>query len=205
MAEFKGAPPILAIDGAAAWLIPNAPRGGRAHYQLASEKLSATLGRSVVVSQRPSGRPRLDAPDLELGVSLSYRDGSLLVGYSAHHAVGADIEPDDPGLDPIALAKDHFAAAEALAIANERDVTAQRDLFFRLWVAKEAVLKATGRGIYDGLDQPDFSGALATLQQDGAELRFATASRAPPGRAAVSTIKQAGAPALYLGLARLDV
>lgn len=198
------ASPVLKIGDAQALLVIGAPRGGRAHYQLASERLSAAMGRAIIVSQRPSGRPRLDAPDPELGVSLSYRDGALLIGYSLTSAVGVDIEPDDETLDPLALARAHFTAAEADAIARIDDAGARRDLFLRLWTAKEAVLKATGRGVYDGLDQPDLSGALDALQDDGRTVIMAPSPRIPASRAACSRIGQAHGPALYLALARLD-
>lgn len=196
--------PVLTLPDATAWLILNAPRGGRAHYQLASEYLTAATGRTIIVSQRPSGRPKLDAPHPELGVSLSYRDGALLVGYSPARNVGVDIEPDDETLEPLQLARDHFAAAEAEIIAREKSAAAQRDLFLRLWVAKEAALKATGRGVYDGLDEPDFSGALVTLCNDGAVVSFTASPRVPAGMVAVMRVALRNGPMLYLGLATIN-
>lgn len=195
--------PVLTLPDASAYLILRAPRGGAAHHQLASDLLSAATGRKIAVSRRPSGRPRLDAPDRELGVSLSYRDGALLVGYSATRNVGADIERDDEAIDAPTLARDHFAAREAALVAARKDVAAQRDLFFRLWVAKEAVLKATGRGVHDGLDEPDFSSALAALGEDGAVVSFGASTRVPAGAVAVTRMAFADAPAFYLGLATI--
>ncbi|MBN9062388.1 MAG: hypothetical protein BGP06_06000 [Rhizobiales bacterium 65-9] len=196
--------PVLALPQASAYLIPGAPRGGRAHYQLASETLSAAAGRAIAVGRRPSGRPRLDAPDAELGVSLSYRDGALLVGYSPTHQVGVDIEPDDEALDVQSLARDHFAPREAVAVASMKSIAAQRDLFLRLWVAKEAVLKATGRGVHDGLDQPDFGGSLAALGADREAVPFDASSRVPAGSVIVARVAAADAPALYLALATIN-
>lgn len=195
---------IIEVGDARAFLLSGAPRGGRAHYQLASECLSAATGRAIIVSQRPSGRPRLDAPDLELGVSLSYRDGALLIGHSPTRPVGADIEPDDETLDPLALARDHFAADEAAAIADLNDAAARRDLFLRLWAAKEAVLKITGRGVYDGLDEPDFAGRLDALRRNGGVIAMTPSARVPAVSVAVARLEQTNGPKLYLALARLD-
>lgn len=196
--------PILTIADATAFLLTGAPRGGRAHYQLASDLLSAWTGRSIVVSQRPSGRPKLDAPHVELGVSLSYRDGALLIGHSPTRAVGADIEPDDDSLDALRLARDHFTSGEARVIEAERDNGARRDLFLRLWVAKEAILKATGRGVYDGLDEPDFTTTIAALRDNARPFAFAASKRVSAGSAAVTTVAPSVGPILYLALARLD-
>lgn len=195
--------PIITLPHAAAYLLYNVPRGGRVHYQRASECLSAAHGRAIIVSQRPSGRPKLDAPDIELGVSLSYRDGALLVGYSSSHRVGVDLEPDDESLHAVQLARDHFAADEARAIAAEPSVAARRDLFLRLWVAKEAVLKATGRGVYDGLDQPDFARNFSQLTT-AAPTEFAAAGRIPAGVVVTRALSQEDAPTLYIALAQLE-
>ncbi len=195
--------PLLTLGDAAAFLIPGVGRGGRAHYMAASACLSAYAGREIVVAQRSSGRPRLDRGGPELGVSLSWRDGFLLVGYSPTTHVGVDIEPDDPTLDPHQLARDHFARPEADLIAAEKTPAAQRDLFLRLWVAKEAILKTTGRGVYDGLDEPDLSAFAANLRLDGSSIMRAASARAPAGGLTVASHETAGAPALYLALARL--
>ncbi|MET0529350.1 MAG: 4'-phosphopantetheinyl transferase superfamily protein [Microvirga sp.] len=183
-----------------AYLLREVPKGGRAHYAQASALLSFAMNREIVVAQRPSGRPRLAGAEPELGVSLSWRDGSLLVGYSPTANVGVDLEPDDATLDAIQLAQDHFSSGEAEAISNAAD---PRDLFLRLWVAKEAILKATGRGVYDGLDEPDLARCIVFLRGE-TPFEIPASSRAPAGSAVVKRIV-CGEPALFVALSRLDV
>lgn len=171
---------------------------------IAQAHLRAATGLDdLSISRRPSGRPRLAPPYPELGVSLSARDGLLLAGVSTHAAVGVDLEVDTPGLDPASLAADHFATGEADAIAAHGP-DAARDLFLRLWVAKEAVLKISGRGVYDGLAAPDLSGHLERLADDGAVLHFPATATLPALRLATRRLATDGRPAIFCALAVAD-
>jgi 4'-phosphopantetheinyl transferase len=198
------ADPVLRLDDAAAWLLRDVGRGGRTHYERASQRLTAATGQNVVVAQRPSGRPRLGEGGPELGVSLSWRDGTLLVGYSPRCAVGADIEADDPALDALTLARDHFAAAESRFVEAQPSAPAQRDLFLRLWVAKEAILKATGRGVYDGLDEPDLTPAIDGVRANARPFAFGPTAWVPKGLCVVAAHPDARVGRFYLALARLE-
>ena len=85
--------------------------------------------------------------------------------HSGHHAVvaltrdlelGVDIEQAREGVHVLELAQRFFSPSEAeeLAACDE----AERDqLFLRLWCAKEAVLKALGRGLAFGLGRVEFA------------------------------------------------
>src|SRR5690606_12257225 len=107
-------------------------------------------------------------------------------------------------LDAVGLAGDHFSAGEARAVAAQKNPAAQRDLFFRLWTAKEAALKTTGRGVYDGLDEPDLAFAIDQLRADGAVLAFSASSRLPGGRRATRRIADRNGGEAYLARAIAD-
>lgn len=157
--------------------------------RLAAAALRATTCRTdIAISRRPSGRPRLAPPYPELGVSLSRRGGLLLAGFSPTAPVGVDLELWDDGLDTVRLAADHFAPAEAgaVAAASSRAVAIERLL--RLWVAKEAVLKATGRGIYDGLGAPDLASVLDALCADARPVALPSAAPLPAFAVAVTRL-----------------
>ena len=157
---------LLTIGTAAAFLADGIADNASARDTAATNILSRHAGSPVIVQRRPSGRPCLLPPWPALSVSLSYRDGMLLIGFSPAQAVGVDIERDDPALNVRQLAADHFSRDESAAFHALTDNDAQV-LFLRLWTAKEAVLKATGRGIADGLIRPDFGRCLTTLCHDG--------------------------------------
>lgn len=157
----------------------------------------------LMIARRPSGRPRLLPPYPELGVSLSHRPGLLLAGFSPDCQVGVDVETASPGLDASRLAADHFAPAECTAVARAAATSADEalDLFLRLWVAKEAILKATGRGVFDGLDAPDLSADVPGLRRGAAVLQSPTTARLPAAAFAVSRSRVADGSSAYIALA----
>lgn len=159
---------VLRSGLAIALLAHDSPGDPGARNDFASKMLQRATGLpDIVVCRRPSGRPRLAPPHLELGVSLSRRDRHVLIGFAPDCPVGVDLEIDHgaitPSLDPIRLARDHFSRDEAEVVSSHAPAAA-RDLFLRLWVAKEAMLKATGRGLFDGLHQPNLAMHVAELR-----------------------------------------
>lgn len=75
-----------------------------------------------------------------------------LIGVSAEGEIGVDLQIMLPKPHCLKLAKRFFALQEVeqLEGLEEKERT---KLFYQLWTAKEAFLKATGQGISGGLDQ----------------------------------------------------
>ena len=84
--------------------------------------------------------------------NLSHCSGRMLLAIAANSDIGVDLENEQDGSHVGEIAARFFVAAEFVAIMacpeSERVAT-----FFRYWVAKEAVLKATGAGLGIPLDQ----------------------------------------------------
>ena len=111
------------------------------------------------------GRPRLEAPYARHDVSWSHSGDGLLIARGKDVALGIDLEQSKPRPRALDLARRYFAASEAAWLATLPD-TARDAAFLRLWCAKEAVLKAHGRGLAFGLDKLAFAehaGYLALL------------------------------------------
>jgi 4'-phosphopantetheinyl transferase len=90
-----------------------------------------------------TGKPRLDPPS-PLRFNLSHSGDVALVAVAAGREVGVDVEAVKRGRDVAGLARRTLLASERAAVMEAPD----RDLaFHRHWVAKEAFVKATGRGI----------------------------------------------------------
>ena len=182
---------VLTLESAIALFSEGLPEDGSTRDRAATTALRQATGRDdIAIERRESGRPRLNAPYPELGVSLAGCGGILLIGFSPTDRVGVDLEPEDsvPITDVGRLSADHYALAEARAVQSSGPTSRARDLFLRLWVAKEAALKLTGRGVFDGLHQPDFSTHLAKLLRDDAILDVAPSSVLPRFRVAVRRV-----------------
>jgi 4'-phosphopantetheinyl transferase len=107
-----------------------------------------------------AGRPELApddamAPDADAGAArldfnVSHSGDHALIAWSAATRVGVDIEAARGSLDWASLGPSVFAPADEAAVHGHAP-QAQRDAFFRVWTAKEALLKVLGVGITGGL------------------------------------------------------
>lgn len=100
------------------------------------------------------GKPSLvDGGDLCFSSSRSAGVG--LVALTRDRPVGVDIEKIRSDLDHDDLARRFFSPGEAEALGQLPDGDRRLASFFGLWVRKEAVLKASGAGLADGLSHLD--------------------------------------------------
>lgn len=115
----------------------------------------------------PHGKPFLAAaPGVSFSVSHSGRHG--LVAISERRSVGVDVEWIDAGFDWRSIADLVCSAQERRVIEN---VSPERHglHFYRVWTAKEALVKAVGLGIGNDL-------ASITVHASAGELEPATVS-----------------------------
>ncbi len=116
------------------------------------------------------GRPRLAAPFAGFDVNWSHSGDGLLVVLGAGVQVGIDLERRRPRPRALEIARRYFTDSEASWLAAHPE-PARDSAFLRLWCAKEAVLKAHGRGLVFGLHRLEFGehdGALRLLACDPA-------------------------------------
>jgi 4'-phosphopantetheinyl transferase len=158
--------------GPVRWVqLPQPP--GAAAQPLALAWLSRELGlpeASLAVARDAHGRPRLDAPVHGHDVSWSHSGERLLVALGTGVEVGADLERLRPRPRALELAQRFFEPAETAWLAALPE-DARNAGFVRLWCAKEAVLKAHGRGIAFGLHRfriGEVDGAMRLLWADPA-------------------------------------
>lgn len=99
----------------------------------------------------PQGKPCLPAfPEFQF--NLAHSGSLMLLALSTAGEVGVDVERFRPLQDAQAIARRYFTPREAGWL--EAQAHEDRDAaFFKLWVRKEAVLKAAGHGIAFGLNQ----------------------------------------------------
>lgn len=102
------------------------------------------------LNQKPFLRPKANQRDLHFNLSHSHEVAILAV--SQTWSVGVDIEHIRPIPDVIKLAKRFFAKSEYEMLLTV-DPEQQLALFFQIWTAKEAFLKAQGLGISNQLSK----------------------------------------------------
>ena len=128
----------------------------RIRFTLAHGGLRVVLARylgvepAVLRIQRgPTGKPALldqqGRPHV-LRFNLSHSHGRMLVAIANGQDVGIDLEQVRGNLEPLKLAERFYTQTEYETIKS-RPVADHAFQFYRLWVAKEALLKAQGAGI----------------------------------------------------------
>ncbi len=148
--------PPLADDGLHLWLLSHR-RGERS-----TDALRACIARylqidphTVDLQRNEAGRPVLASPPSELRFSASHSGNALLLGFMRSDCIGVDIESLKPRPHVLELARRFFTAHEAAALAAMPAIE-REDAFYRLWTAKEALLKAIGHGLAHALDRVGF-------------------------------------------------
>jgi 4'-phosphopantetheinyl transferase len=101
----------------------------------------------------PYGKPELaHCPEAErLHFNMSHSSSLALYAVARATAVGVDIERIRPMDDLENIARGFFTAHETAALCA-LPVAKRLEAFFSCWTRKEAVLKATGQGIAEGVD-----------------------------------------------------
>jgi 4'-phosphopantetheinyl transferase len=134
--------------------------------------LSAYCGRPVEAAELVTGehgKPGLsDGPRF----NLSHSGNAAVVALAQTQELGVDLERPGRRRPHAELARRFFCTAEADAVCAAEGA-ARETLFLHLWTAKEAVLKALGRGLAFGLDRLEFAAAppaqLRYIAADGGQ------------------------------------
>ena len=150
-----------------------------AHAWLAS--LPGVPAAALPLQRDAHGRPRFH-PAARLDAGWSHSGDGLLVAFARGAVLGVDMETERPRPNALQIARRYFSPSEADWLAaqpSDHDANANPDAsisareraFLRLWCAKEAVLKAHGRGLAFGLHRLAFAeadGALHLVEADPA-------------------------------------
>jgi 4'-phosphopantetheinyl transferase len=100
---------------------------------------------TLVIDEEEFGKPVLRARQMEFNASHS---GDLVaLALAKETVVGVDVERHRRLTDTLALARRYFSVEEVAIVERAADAD---DAFFAIWTAKEAIVKASGKGIGTG-------------------------------------------------------
>lgn len=204
----KVAEPLRA-DEVHVWHVQRPRDAGRAPLLALLASYLGTEPSAVRLLAGEHGRPALDAQSRDaLDFNWSHSGERALVAVARGIAPGIDLELRRTRASALEIAQRFFTAGEAAWLAT-LDEDARRAAFLELWTAREAVLKALGRGLAFGLDRlsihSDADGlALRSLEGDdpaawqlhrlrvGADAFAALAWRGAPRRIRLFALADAG-------------
>ncbi|SHM35060.1 4'-phosphopantetheinyl transferase family protein [Actinacidiphila paucisporea] len=102
----------------------------------------------------PHGKPELAGRWRGTEVNLSHSGDVAMVALTDSRRVGVDVQRVLPHLDAAAMAARYFPPEEAAAVRATLDPAARATLFAHLWSRKEALTKAHGGRLTQGLRIP---------------------------------------------------
>jgi 4'-phosphopantetheinyl transferase len=151
---------------------------------------------AVTLVDGPHGRPALAAPHDALAFNWSHSGDQAMLAVARGIVPGIDLESLRERPRALEIAQNYFCAEEAAALAA-LDVRERDAAFLALWTAKEAVLKAIGRGLAFGLERlrlavPPAPPALLWL--DGDDAAAWQLQRVATDATHVATLAWRGAP-----------
>jgi 4'-phosphopantetheinyl transferase len=153
------------------------------------------------------GKPRL-ADGAELRFNLSHCGELALVAVSRHAEVGVDVDRLRPGLPVEAFAARFFPASDARFVAAAPGPMERGERFLRLWTRKEAVVKAAGARLTQGLGLPVLTDTDTDVVRDpSGQIRGVWSVRdlpVPDGGLAALAVAGAAAPRVSVRHAHRD-
>jgi 4'-phosphopantetheinyl transferase len=145
------------------WQLDYQPQHGREPLR---SVLGAYLGieaQHVTLVNGEHGRPALaEAHDPSLGFNWSHSGNHALIAVARWITPGIDLEQRRVRPRALEIARRYFSDEETQAL-TALPATARDAAFLDLWTAKEAVLKALGRGLAFGLDRLSIASAADRL------------------------------------------
>jgi 4'-phosphopantetheinyl transferase len=141
----------------------------RRRFVIARASLREILGRYLGVGAAEigfeygiHGKPALAKPYSDSGIrfNLSHSADIALCALARGSDVGVDVEQIQRDVNAERIAVQFFSPSERRLLAEAHDVS---ETFARIWVRKEAYVKATGRGL--GVELQAFSVSLAEISQ----------------------------------------
>ena len=143
-------------------------RLGRAMLRLGLAWYLGEDPRKITLTVGWRGKPRLREPS-GLYFNVTHCGGLGLIAFTKFGEVGIDVEAMQRDVEAQDIASSNFTSREAGLIAAAGTLEEKTTLFLRYWTRKEAVLKASGCGILDGLDTVDVSeGSRRLVKLSGA-------------------------------------
>lgn len=139
------------------WLLPHPrrQRGEPAVRPLLADALDCAED-ALPLSRDAQGRPRLGHPFDRFDAGWSHSGDALLLALGESVELGVDIEQLRPRPRARELARRFFHAEEVRWLETQSEESMMFS-FVRLWCAKEAVLKAHGKGVSFGLEKLVFA------------------------------------------------
>ena len=123
---------------------------GRAAVRRISSEAFRIRPTAVKIELSGSGKPHVTWPDSRFEFNVSHGNGIVVIAWNDSWPVGVNVESTDETIPVHEISQVALSKTECDVLSMARADQLEQ-VFLRLWVRKEAVLKAEGCGICHGL------------------------------------------------------
>ena len=142
---------------------------GRASLRVLLGEALGCTPEQVRIESGPDGKPHCVGKEAgDLHFNLAHSHGRILIALCRKARVGVDLERMDANVEIFEVAQANFAPGEVRAIKAAPSFQQATHAFYRIWTAKEALLKAHGSGLLAPLNSFD----LGTMESAAGEQRY---------------------------------
>lgn len=152
-------PPPLSTNQVHLWQMPLPTDDNKSSLDLCKPLLLSYLGEHHKIERNENGKPmalNADNTPSSIQFNISHTKDALFIAFVCHYDIGIDIESFGAARPWQSLMKRFYAAAEIAQIEQSKE-TLQRDLFFKIWTLKEAMIKCLGLSLFTGLNLAQFN------------------------------------------------
>ncbi|XGW02867.1 hypothetical protein V3C99_014698 [Haemonchus contortus] len=157
--------------------LPNEDVEAQRRFRFRDDSLSCVIGRLIIrqaihtscrlpwhaikIERSQRGKPYLATPDAGLNFNVSHHGDLVVLATSEDEEIGVDVMRIDESrgetaTDHINFMSKLFSDGELKMMRSAATERAKWTAFYRIWCLKEAVLKATGKGLVNDLRVYDF-------------------------------------------------
>jgi 4'-phosphopantetheinyl transferase len=147
------------------WKSRELPAEGVSSLEACQPLLKFYLGDNHQIKRNENGKPIVYKEDDQvhpIQFNISHTKDAFVIAFVEGHHVGIDIESSKSERPLSKLAQRFFAPAEIeiLLHLSEED---KKNIFFKLWTLKEAMIKCLGVSLFTGLPRARFNAASPAI------------------------------------------
>jgi len=114
------------------------------------------IARDLIFAYGPHGKPQLAANPKDVRFNLSHSAERVIYAFTVGREIGVDLERSDSVAEAASIAELFFSPVEASKVSHAPE-SQREQTFLSYWTCKEALAKASGKGMSRSMNDPEIN------------------------------------------------